>query len=72
MYFFLVAILVMIQTGTFQAGTLEVIDHDGQCLIWSNDNYGCTGYSAAFGHLDGVDCSGRHPPLKLKTLLTIC
>ncbi|KAJ5597846.1 hypothetical protein N7537_007930 [Penicillium hordei] len=47
----------MIQTGTFQAGTLEVIDHDGQCLIWSNDNYGCTGYSAAFGHLDGVDCS---------------
>ncbi|KAJ5466007.1 hypothetical protein N7530_009794 [Penicillium desertorum] len=56
----------MIQAGISQAGTLEVIDHDGKCLIWSNDNYGCTGYSASFGLLDGADCSGRHPPLKLK------
>lgn len=56
----------MIHAGISQAGTLEVIDHDGKCLIWSNDNYGCTGYSASFGLLDGADCSGRHPPLKLK------
>ncbi|KAI2741986.1 hypothetical protein DTO013F2_8649 [Penicillium roqueforti] len=47
----------MIQAGISQAGTLEVIDHDGKCLIWSNDNYGCTGYSASFGLLDGADCS---------------
>lgn len=69
MYFFLIAILAMIQAGISQAGTLEVIDHDGKCLIWSNDNYGCTGYSASFGLLDRVDCSGRHPPLKLKTAI---
>ncbi|KAF3004648.1 hypothetical protein E8E15_000458 [Penicillium rubens] len=25
--------------------------------MWSNDNYGCTGYSASFGQLDGNDCS---------------
>ncbi|KAJ5593559.1 hypothetical protein N7537_010463 [Penicillium hordei] len=57
MHFFLIAILAIIQAGTSQAGTLEVIDHDRQCLIWSTDNYGCTGYSASFGLLDGVDCS---------------
>ncbi|KAJ6063176.1 uncharacterized protein N7446_007296, partial [Penicillium canescens] len=55
--FFLITILAIIQAGISQAGTLEVIDHDGQCLIWSNDNYGCTGYSASFGLLDGIDCS---------------
>ncbi|KAJ5531443.1 hypothetical protein N7527_004836 [Penicillium freii] len=57
MYFFLIAILAIIQAGTSKAGTLEVIDHDRQCLIWSTDNYGCTGYSASFGRLDGIDCS---------------
>jgi hypothetical protein len=67
MHVFLIAILSIIQAGISQAGTLEVIDHDGQCLIWSNDNYGCTGYSASFGLLDGVDCLSRHPQLKLQT-----
>ncbi|KAJ6061425.1 uncharacterized protein N7446_005545 [Penicillium canescens] len=57
MHSLLIAILAIIQAGISQAGTLEVIDHDGQCLMWSNDNYGCTGYSASFGLLDGVDCS---------------
>ncbi|KAJ5861978.1 hypothetical protein N7455_006046, partial [Penicillium solitum] len=57
MHFFLIAILAIIQAGTSQAGTLEIIDHNRQCLIWSTDNYGCTGYSASFGRLDGIDCS---------------
>ena len=35
----LIAILAIIHAGTSQAGTLEVIDHDRQCVIWSNDNY---------------------------------
>jgi hypothetical protein len=39
-------------------GSLTVIDHDRQCVIWSDDNYGCTGHSASFGLLDGDDCSG--------------
>ncbi|CAG8302807.1 unnamed protein product [Penicillium salamii] len=25
--------------------------------MWSNDNYGCTGYSASFSQLNGNDCS---------------
>ncbi|CAG8134025.1 unnamed protein product [Penicillium nalgiovense] len=38
-------------------GSLTVIDYDRQCVIWSDDNYGCTGHSASFGLLDGDDCS---------------
>lgn len=40
-------------------GALKVIDYDRQCVIWSDDNHGCTGYSASFGLLDGNDCSGE-------------
>ncbi|CAG7997949.1 unnamed protein product [Penicillium nalgiovense] len=69
MHFFLIAILAMIHAGTSQAGTLEVIDYDGHCLIWSNANYGCTGYSASFGLLGGADCSGKPLPLKPKTAI---
>ncbi|KAJ6045292.1 uncharacterized protein N7446_012156 [Penicillium canescens] len=39
------------------AGTLEIIDIDGQCAIWSYDNHGCTGSSEFFSKLDGDDCS---------------
>ncbi|OQD76263.1 hypothetical protein PENANT_c130G04238 [Penicillium antarcticum] len=38
-------------------GTLEIIDIDGQCAIWSYDNHGCTGSSAYFGRLEGEICS---------------
>ncbi|KAJ5117556.1 hypothetical protein N7448_011188 [Penicillium atrosanguineum] len=51
------AILVIIHACSSRAGTFEVIDYDRQCLIWSNGNYGCTGYSASFAKLDGDDCS---------------
>ncbi|KAJ6118760.1 hypothetical protein N7471_013380 [Penicillium samsonianum] len=38
-------------------GTLQVINNNGQCMIWSKDNSGCTGYSKPFGLLNGDDCS---------------
>ncbi|KAJ6038901.1 uncharacterized protein N7446_014181 [Penicillium canescens] len=38
-------------------GTLEIIDIDGQCAIWSYDNHGCTGSSEFFSKLDGDDCA---------------
>jgi hypothetical protein len=38
--------------------SLGVINQDHQCLIWSNDNHGCTGYSEPFAEINGTDCSG--------------
>lgn len=58
-----IAILVIIHACTSHAGILEIIDYDRQCLMWSNDNYGCTGNSKPFGLLDGNDCSCRHHQL---------
>ena len=40
-------------------GTLTVIDHDRQCVVWSDGNYGCTGHSQPFALPDGDDCSGE-------------
>ncbi|KAJ5559472.1 hypothetical protein N7513_001871 [Penicillium frequentans] len=54
---FLIALLVIAYARSSFGSALEVIDYDGQCVMWSNDNYGCTGYSASFGLLDGDDCS---------------
>ncbi|KAJ5642525.1 hypothetical protein N7490_006703 [Penicillium lividum] len=54
---FLIAILVIAYARSSFGSALEVIDYDGQCVMWSNDNYGCTGYSASFGLLDGDECS---------------
>ncbi|KAJ5117444.1 hypothetical protein N7448_011076 [Penicillium atrosanguineum] len=40
------------------AGSLLVFSNKGQCRIWSDNNYGCTGYSAPFANLNGADdCS---------------
>ncbi|KAJ5461016.1 uncharacterized protein N7458_002568 [Penicillium daleae] len=39
------------------SGSLIVINNNGQCMIWSESNYGCTGYSASFARLDGKNCS---------------
>jgi hypothetical protein len=41
------------------AGSLIIINNNGQCMVWSESNYGCTGYSAPFARLDGRDCSSR-------------
>lgn len=67
MHSFFIPILVILHACTSQARILEIIDYDRQCLMWSNDNSGCTGYSELFGLLDGNDCSSRHPQLKFIT-----
>lgn len=59
MRFSILLLLASVYTRASFGGTLEVIDYDHQCVIWSNDNHGCTGYSAPFGQLDGDDCSGK-------------
>ncbi|KAJ5385668.1 hypothetical protein N7509_008209 [Penicillium cosmopolitanum] len=39
------------------AGTLSIVDVGSQCMIWSNDNHGCTGHSTPFSLPNGEDCS---------------
>ncbi|KAJ5473987.1 hypothetical protein N7475_003553 [Penicillium sp. IBT 31633x] len=55
--FFVFILLATIYVRTSLGGTLNVVDYDGKCVIWSDDNHGCTGSSAIFGLLDGDDCS---------------
>ncbi|KAJ5297287.1 uncharacterized protein N7443_008180 [Penicillium atrosanguineum] len=38
-------------------GSLRIINNNKQCMVWSEDNYGCTDYSTPFAQLDGKDCS---------------
>ncbi|KAJ5109910.1 hypothetical protein N7532_002555 [Penicillium argentinense] len=57
MRFSVPAILVRVFIRTSFGGALQVIDEDRECKIYSNDNHGCTGYSASFGKLNGDDCS---------------
>jgi hypothetical protein len=54
-----VAVLIGFFIRTSFGGALQVIDQDGECLIWSNDNHGCTGYSATFAKPNGDDCLGK-------------
>ncbi|KAJ6050474.1 uncharacterized protein N7446_010583 [Penicillium canescens] len=57
MRFSIVMILASAYASGSLGGTLEIIDIDGQCAIWSYDNHGCTGSSAFFGQLEGEKCS---------------
>jgi hypothetical protein len=52
-------LLVSIYIRSSLGGALKVIAYDGQCVIWSDYNHGCTGYSESFGLLDGNDCSSE-------------
>jgi hypothetical protein len=54
----LLAVLIGVFIRTSLGASLGVIDQDRQCLIWSNNNHGCTGYSEPFAELNGTDCSG--------------
>ena len=51
--------------GNVVAGSYLAIieDNDGEnnCRVWSQNNHGCTGYSATFAKLKGKDCSGEYP-----------
>ena len=60
MPFSIIVLLAIIYARGSFSGSLEVVDFDHQCLIWSNDNHGCTGHSASLGQLNGRDCSGRY------------
>ncbi|KAF4772204.1 hypothetical protein HAV15_004876 [Penicillium sp. str.  len=57
MRFSIIIILASAYASLSLGGTLEIIDIDGQCAIWSYDNHGCTGSSAYFGRLEGETCS---------------
>ncbi|CAG7938423.1 unnamed protein product [Penicillium salamii] len=57
MRFSLIVMLTIAYARASLGGTLEIIDIDNQCAIWSYDNYGCTGSSGFFSRLDGDDCS---------------
>lgn len=58
MAFSIFLLLTSVYIRAALGGSLTVIDYDRQCVIWSDDNYGCTGHSASFGLLEGDDCSG--------------
>lgn len=40
-------------------GTLQIIDYEGQCLVYSTENFNCTGYSEPFAPLEGASCSSK-------------
>lgn len=50
--------LLLLKSVAF-AGSFVVINNDGECMLWSQDNYGCTGYSAPFAQLEGKSCSSK-------------
>lgn len=60
MLFSIFLLFVSLYVRASLGGTLSVVDYDGQCVIWSEDNHGCTGSSAALGLRDGDDCSGAY------------
>lgn len=59
MHFSIFVLLASAYANISFGGSVEVFDSDGQCIIWSNDNHGCTGHSAPFAKLDGQDCSSK-------------
>lgn len=57
MRFSITVLVVGLFTCKSLGGSLQVIDDNRECKIYSSDNHGCTGYSAPFAKLDGDDCS---------------
>ncbi|CAG8128714.1 unnamed protein product [Penicillium nalgiovense] len=57
MTFSIFLLLASVYIRAALGGSLTVIDYDRQCVIWSNDNYSCTGHSSSFSLLDRDDCS---------------
>jgi hypothetical protein len=58
----LIVMLASVYARATLGGTLEIINIDNKCAIWSYDNHGCTGSSAFFSQLDGDDCSSKLLP----------
>jgi hypothetical protein len=53
-------VLAVIYAKHSVAGTLSIVDVSSQCMIWSNDNHGCTGHSTPFSVPKGEDCSSEY------------
>ncbi|KAJ5417430.1 uncharacterized protein N7487_000980 [Penicillium crustosum] len=64
MVFSIFLLFVSLYVRASLGGTLTVVDYNGQCVMWSEDNHGCTGSSAAFGLRDGDDCSDLSKVIK--------
>lgn len=64
MHFAIPAFIVGTLIRSSLGGTLQVIDEDRECRIYSSDVHGCTGYSASFAKLNGEDCSGMYSKSK--------
>ena len=59
MHFPQYALFLGLSASVAFGGSLRIINNNNQCMVWSEDNYGCTGYSEPFAQLDGKDCSGK-------------
>ncbi|CAG8355190.1 unnamed protein product [Penicillium salamii] len=54
--FFCLLIIENFVTGSYLA-VIHNTDGEDNCRVWSESNHGCTGYSATFAKLKGMDCS---------------
>ncbi|CAG8945131.1 unnamed protein product [Penicillium salamii] len=59
MHFSLIVMLASAYTQASFGGTLEIINIDNQCVIWSYNNHGCTGSSTFFSQLNRNNCSNK-------------
>ncbi|KAJ5713568.1 uncharacterized protein N7483_010749, partial [Penicillium malachiteum] len=57
MHYSVCLVLTSLYASIALGGVLQIEDFSGECVVWSRDNHGCTGYSASFGQLNGSDCS---------------
>jgi hypothetical protein len=40
-------------------GSLQIIDYEDQCFMYSTENFNCTGASEPFAPLEGAFCSSK-------------
>jgi hypothetical protein len=52
------------------AGTLQIMDHEGQCFVYSTEIFDCTGISKPFAPLNGTSCSSKTAIVDEKLVLT--
>lgn len=58
--------LISLSSSLAFASSFLVINNQGKCMIWSNNNYDCTGYSVPFANLNEDDCSSKSDLLPVK------
>ncbi|KAJ5543864.1 hypothetical protein N7494_005143, partial [Penicillium frequentans] len=57
-------------TSVVLGETLQVIDYEGQCFIYSTDNFNCTGVSELFAPRESTFCSSKKLTGDLPTMET--